>query len=111
VIVVESPRSDVSVLGSEAASALHAAGVVGAVIDGAVRDLEGLGRLGFACWAAGRTMITGRWRLEAAQFGQPICVCGVQVQQGDVVVADEGGVVFVPADRFADLAQRLLDRG
>ena len=33
---------DVSVLGSEAAAALRAAGVVGAVVDGAVRDVEGL---------------------------------------------------------------------
>lgn len=108
VMVVESPRSDVSVLGSEAAAALRAAGVIGAVVDGAVRDLDGLAALGFPCWTSGLTPITGRWRLEAAAFGEPVAICGVQVRQGDVVVADDGGVTFVPAERFDDLARRLL---
>jgi 4-hydroxy-4-methyl-2-oxoglutarate aldolase len=110
VIVVQSPRADVSVLGSEAAETLQDAGVAGAVVDGAVRDLQGLMRLGFPCWTSGRTQVTGRWRLEAAAFGEPVAVCGVQVQQGDVVVADDGGVVFVPADRFEDLGRQLLGR-
>jgi 4-hydroxy-4-methyl-2-oxoglutarate aldolase len=111
VMVVESPRTDVSVLGSEAAQSLQGAGVVGAVIDGAVRDLEGLARLGFACWVSGRTPITGRWRLEAASFGEPVSICGVQVRQGDLVVADDDGVVFVPAERVEELARRLIGRG
>ena len=108
VMVVQSPRPDVSVLGSEAAEMLQQAGVVGAIVDGAVRDLEGLARLGFACWSSGRTQITGRWRLEAAAFGEPVAICGVQVRSGDVVVADDGGVVFVPAERFDDLARQLV---
>ena len=109
VMVVESPRSDVSVLGSEAAESLQNAGVAGAVVDGAVRDLQGLMRLGFPCWSSGRTPITGRWRLEAAAFGEPVAICGVQVHHGDVVVADDGGVVFVPRDRFEELARRLVE--
>lgn len=111
VMVVQSPRADVSVLGSEAAELLLEAGVVGAVVDGAVRDLEGLERLGFPCWASGRTPITGRWRIEAVSFGEPVAICGVQVRQGDVVVADQGGVVFVPADRFEELTRLFLGRG
>jgi 4-hydroxy-4-methyl-2-oxoglutarate aldolase len=107
--LVQSPRADESVLGSEAAESMQSAGVIGAVVDGAVRDLEGLMRLGFACWCAGRTQITGRWRIEAVAFGEPVAICGVQVQQGDVVVADDGGVVFVPADRFEELARRLVE--
>ena len=110
VMVVQSPRSDVSVLGSEAAESLQAAGVAGAVVDGAVRDLEGLARLGFPCWTTGRTPITGRWRLDAVAFNDPVAICGVQVRPGDVVVADDGGVAFVPADRFDELARRVLDR-
>ena len=110
VMVVQSPRTDVSVLGSEAAAALQAAGIVGAVVDGAVRDLEGLAALDFPCWTAGRTPITGRWRIETAAVGEPVAISGVQVLPGDVVVADDGGVVFVPADLFDELARRLVDR-
>ena len=110
VLVIQSPRTDVSVLGSEAAATLQQAGIVGAVVDGAVRDLSGLAALAFACWSSGRTQVTGRWRLEAAAYRDPVAICGVQVRPGDVVVADDGGVVFVPADRFDELARRLLDR-
>ena len=108
VMVVQSPRLDVSVLGSEAAASLRQAGVAGAIVDGAVRDLEGLRELGFPCWSSGTTPITGRWRLEAVAFDEPVAICGVQVQPGDVVVADDGGVAFVPTDRFDELAARLL---
>jgi regulator of RNase E activity RraA len=100
----------VSVVGSEAAQALQNAGVAGAIVDGSVRDLEGLAALGFPCWSSGRTPITGRWRLEAAAFNEPVAICGVQVRPGDVVVADDGGVAFVPAELFDELARRLLGR-
>ena len=109
VLVIQSPRVDVSVLGSEAAATLQNAGIAGAIVDGAVRDLEGLMGLAFPCWTSGRTPVTGRWRLEAAAYGEPVAIGGVQVLQGDVVVADDGGVVFVPADRFDELARRLLE--
>lgn len=110
VMVVESPSIEVSVIGSEAAAALQGAGVVGAVIDGAIRDVAGLSALQFPCWSRGRTPTTGRWRIEATDFGSPIAICGIQVQPGDMVVADDGGVAFVPANRFAELAGRLLAR-
>ena len=110
VMVVESPSIEVSVLGSEAASGLLGAGVVGAIVDGAVRDVAGLAALEFPCWSRGRTPTTGRWRIEATDFGSAVVICGIQVQPGDMVVADDGGVAFVPADRFNDLARKVLSR-
>jgi regulator of RNase E activity RraA len=110
VMVVESPSIEVSVLGSEAASGLLGTGVVGAVVDGAVRDVAGLAELQFPCWSRGRTPTTGRWRIEATDFGSAVAICGIQVQPGDMVVADDGGVAFVPADRFSELAGKLLGR-
>jgi regulator of RNase E activity RraA len=110
VMVVESPSIEVSVLGSEAAAGLLGAGVVGAIVDGAVRDVAGLAALHFPCWSRGRTPTTGRWRIEATDFGSAVAICGVQVQPGDMVVADDGGVAFVPTDRFNDLAGKLLSR-
>ncbi|MEA2622494.1 MAG: 4-hydroxy-4-methyl-2-oxoglutarate aldolase [Chloroflexota bacterium] len=110
VMVVQSPAVDVSVLGSEAAADLHAAGIAGAIVDGAVRDVEGLATIPFPAWSTSITPITGRWRLEAVELGGPVAIAGVQVQAGDICVADGGGVAFVPADRFDDLAERLLRR-
>ncbi len=110
VMVVESPSIEVSVLGSEAATGLMGAGVIGAVIDGAVRDVTGLASIDFPCWSRGRTPTTGRWRIEATDFGSAVAICGIQVQPGDMVVADDGGVAFVPADRFNELAAKVLSR-
>lgn len=110
VMVVESPSRHFSVLGGEAAAELRAAGVIGGVMDGAVRDVEGLGAVPFPCWTAARTPISGRWRLEAAEFGTAVSIAGVHVQPGDIVVADDSGVAFVPADRFAAMAEALLGR-
>jgi len=110
VMVVESPSIEVSVLGSEAAQGLLGAGVVGAIVDGAVRDVAGLAALQFPCWSRGRTPTTGRWRIEATDFGSAVAICGIQVQPGDMVVADDGGVAFVPADHFNELAGKLLSR-
>jgi regulator of RNase E activity RraA len=110
VMVVQSPLQDVSVLGSLAAEMLRNAGVAGAVIDGAVRDVEGLASLPFPSWASSTTPITGRWRLAIAEIGGSVAICGVHVQAGDIVVADAGGVAFVPADRFDELAARVLGR-
>jgi 4-hydroxy-4-methyl-2-oxoglutarate aldolase len=110
VMVVESPSIEVSVMGSEAAAGLIGAGVVGAIVDGAIRDVAGLAALQFPCWSRGRTPNTGRWRIEATDFGSAVAICGIQVQPGDMVVADDGGVAFVPSDRFVDLASRLVPR-
>jgi 4-hydroxy-4-methyl-2-oxoglutarate aldolase len=110
VMVVESPSIEVSVLGSEAATGLMGAGVVGAIVDGAVRDVAGLAALQFPCWSRSRTPTTGRWRVEATDFGSAVAICGIQVQPGDMVVADDGGVAFVPADRFNELAAKVLSR-
>jgi regulator of RNase E activity RraA len=110
VMVVQSPRMDVSVLGSEAAANLRAAGIVGAVVDGAVRDTEGLLDLAFPTWARAWTPVSGRWRLEAGAVGEPVSVGGVQVRTGDLVVADRGGVCLLPADRAEALIREVVGR-
>jgi regulator of RNase E activity RraA len=108
VIVIQSPDRMCSVLGSEAARSLLDAGVCGAIVDGAIRDVEGLVRLGFPAWATAVTPVTGRWRLEALEPGEPVAICGVQVRTGDIVLADAGGVCFLPAERAMDLLTDLV---
>jgi regulator of RNase E activity RraA len=57
--------------------------------------------------------VTARGRLRQKSAGEPILVGDVTVRPGDVVMADEGGVVVVPRERAAevlDAAQRLAGR-
>lgn len=109
VAVIAAPAGiEASVLGGKAAAAGVAAGLGGLVAFGAVRDIDEILATGLAVWATIRTPVTGRGRIEAVEINGPLAVAGVQVVAGDVVVADASGIVFVPADRFGELARLVL---
>jgi regulator of RNase E activity RraA len=50
--------------------------------------------------------ITGKWRVETVAVNKPVTICGVAVNPGDVVLADETGVCFVPRERAAEVLAR-----
>lgn len=111
VAVISAPsRIDASVLGGEALAAARDAGLTGVVVDGAVRDIDEVIEVGLPVWAARRTQITGRGRLEAAEINGPVEIAGIQVLAGDIVIADASGISFVPAGEFDGVARRILDR-
>jgi regulator of RNase E activity RraA len=68
----------------------------GAVIDGGIRDVDYILRLGFPVFARYRTPqdIVGRWRLNDCNV--PIVIGDVRIQPGDFVVGDRDGVVVLP---------------
>jgi len=78
-------------------------GELGAVIDGSIRDISHSRSIGYPIWATGFTPMTGKWRLEALQINGPVEICGVRVHPGDLVVADDTGVCFVPRERAAEV--------
>lgn len=82
-----------------------ARGGVGAVIDGGVRDLAGIGRLGFPVYATAVHPADSYGRAEVVSFGEPVVCGGVPVAPGDLVAADRDGVVVIPAG----LAERCLE--
>lgn len=50
--------------------------------------------------------MTGKWRVETVAVNKPVIVCGVTVNPGDVVLADETGVCFIPRERAAEVLAR-----
>jgi len=69
--------------------------------------------LGFPVFARAQVPVTARGRLRQKSVGEPIVVGDVTVRPGDVVMADEGGVVVVPRERATevlDAARRLAER-
>ncbi len=111
VVVIQGIRNG-SNLGGQSATLAHRAGCTGAIVDGCHRDPNASMELGFPVWSRGVTPVTGKWRLRTAAINGPVDVGGVRVQAGDLVVADDAGVVFVPFDRCADVlaeAQRIHD--
>lgn len=98
-----------SVLGGLAAHAAASAGVAGCVVDGSVRDLAEVRELGLALWAASSTPRSGNLRAEAVTINRPVGCGSVQVRAGDLVVADENGVCFVPFEIAAAVISRALE--
>ena len=70
----------------------------GAIVMGGVRDVRHSRSIGYPVWASEITPITGKWRLETVEINGEIQMGDVRVNPGDLVVADDTGVVFVPRD-------------
>jgi 4-hydroxy-4-methyl-2-oxoglutarate aldolase len=75
-------------------TAAEAAGLVGLVLDGGVRDVGALEAHGFPVFSAG-VALTGATKDKPGTVGLPVRIGGVEVSAGDWVVADVDGVTFV----------------
>lgn len=78
------------------------AGVTGAVVDGAVRDVRTLSEMGLAVYARAVTP-AGPFKNGPGAIGAPVAVGGVVVAAGDVLVGDADGVVVVPRHRVREV--------
>ncbi len=83
-------------------------GCAGAVIDGSHRDPQASAACGFPIWSRGVTPITGKWRLQTVEINGRVRIAGITVDAGDLVAADEAGLVFVPFDRVAEVVPRAM---
>ena len=103
----------VSSMGGVSASVGKRQGEAGAVVDGAVRDIDHSRSIGYPVWCSSVSPITGKWRIQTVAINRPVSICGISVSPGDLVIADEVGVCFVPFERAAEVlavAQRLTKR-
>ncbi|HEY4281614.1 MAG TPA: RraA family protein [Chthoniobacterales bacterium] len=109
VMVVENGE-DIAGMGGLMGTAMAARGYSGAVIDGGVRDVAYLRKIGFPVFATGIVPSTSvhHYRFAGAQI--PLVCNGVPVNPGDIVVADSDGVAVVPraqAQPVLALAQQM----
>jgi regulator of RNase E activity RraA len=101
---------DIAGMGGLMGTAMAARGYAGAVIDGGVRDVAYLRKIGFPVYATGIVPSTSvhHYRFGGGQI--PITCDGITVNPGDIVTADSDGVVVVPrakAQEVLTLAQQM----
>lgn len=108
VVVVDAASSTVNaVLGDTICMKSRHRGIAGYVIDGLVRDLTAVRALGdFPVFARGVTPI-GPLHRGPGEINYPVSVGGIVVRPGDVIVADECGIVVVPREDLAEIVATL----
>jgi regulator of RNase E activity RraA len=109
-VMVLEDGEDIAGMGGLMGTAMAARGYAGAVIDGGVRDVAYLRKIGFPVFATGIVPSTSvhHYRFAGAQI--PLVCNGVPVSPGDIVVADSDGVAVVPraqAQPVLSLAQQM----
>jgi 4-hydroxy-4-methyl-2-oxoglutarate aldolase len=103
VVAVLEDEKGFAVFGGSFAALAKARNLAGFVVDGAVRDLTELKRLGFPTLARGTAAGSagGHYRLEGANI--PVTCGGIEVRPGDYVVADDDGVAVAPKEHYQEV--------
>ena len=104
-IVVIDGAAGISNMGGISAETAKRQGEVGAIVFGGVRDLAHSRRVGYPIWASEITPVTGKWRVETIEINSEIVVAGIRVAPGDIVLADDTGVCFIPRARAAEVLE------
>jgi 4-hydroxy-4-methyl-2-oxoglutarate aldolase len=103
-------REDVAIWGELLSSICIARAAAGVVCDGNIRDVGELRGLGFPIFARGTIPTDINGRLEVTGPAESITAAGVLVTTGDLVVADDDGVVVVPAAVAEETVARALNK-
>jgi regulator of RNase E activity RraA len=98
-------RLDAGVIGDCMATGYKARGVAGFVVDGVVRDSAYIRQLMFPVFSRGVTPTSTRNRLIPTELNTPVQCGGIQVVPGDIVIGDDG-VVVIPREKSAEVAER-----
>lgn len=98
ILVVASGDIEHAVAGGNVCAVAQRRGVAALVVDGVIRDLTEVRDSGFAVFARGAVPVAGA-KTVASPLNEPVRCGGVTVGAGDIVVADEDGVMVIPADR------------
>ncbi len=95
--------ADIAGMGGLMCTTMHARGYAGAVIDGGVRDIAQLRRIGFPVYALGPVPSTSIGHYKFGGANVRIVCDGVPVEARDLVAADLDGVVIIPRDKAEEI--------
>ncbi|WP_328830121.1 RraA family protein [Streptomyces sp. NBC_00252] len=109
VVVVESGDVEYALAGGNVCAVAQRRGIAGFVVDGMIRDVGEVREAGFPVFGRGVVPIPGV-KKAVLPLNERVRCGGVAVDPGDVVVADEDGVVVVPGARRAEVLAGARER-
>src|SRR4051812_47916853 len=107
-VVVIDGVAGISNMGGISAQIGKRQGEAGAIVSGGIRDVAHSRRVDYPIWSTEITPVTGKWRIQTVEINGEIQIAGVRVTSGDIVVADETGVCFIPIGRAEEILERAL---
>ncbi len=108
VIVIRCSGDSAAVWGELATRSCINRGIAGAIIYGAVRDVDDIRELGYPVFAKREVPNAGEPK-GFGEIGVTIDCGGVTVKPGDWIVADDNGVMVIPSERAYEVARRALE--
>jgi regulator of RNase E activity RraA len=105
-VIVMEGTLDVAAMGNLMGTAAVVRGMAGMVLDGAIRDIWDIRRMGLTVYARSATPATAVGHYATVARNVPVECAGVTVRPGDIIVADEDGVVVVPQERALEVLKK-----
>jgi 4-hydroxy-4-methyl-2-oxoglutarate aldolase len=93
-------------IGGLMATTMKARGLVGAVVDGSIRDLPQIQRIQFPVYSRGVSPGTTIGHYRCAGVNIPVTCAGVKLNPNDIISADEDGVVVIPREKAAEILKK-----
>ncbi len=90
-------------IGSLVAAVAVQSRLAGAVVDGCVRDVQGMQELDFPVYARGTVVPSVRGRMAIESINEPVPFCGHAVCPGWIAAADANGVIVFPPERAREV--------
>ena len=106
-VVASASHTGCALLGDHIMGLLNNAKAAGMITDGLVRDLEGLRDINLPVYAAGTSPLVPT-KHGPGTVGLPITLGSVVIHPGDLVIADDDGIVIVPPAAFAQVSDKLI---
>jgi regulator of RNase E activity RraA len=103
ILIDNAGRTDCTVWGGIMSQTARELGIAGTVINGTCRDVAVAATAGYQLWSVSKFMRTGKDRVRVAAVQTPVVIDGVTIAPGDIIVADDDGVVAVPAARWDEV--------
>ena len=85
-------------------------GCIGAIVDGMVRDVRQMSKMGFAVWSLGTNLLDSLHRQRVIDVDVPVEIGGIEFRSGDLVIADVDGVVVVPREMETEAIRRAWEK-
>ena len=111
ILIIDTAGAKGSCTGELMCTGAKAHGAIGTIVNGTIRDLEEIEKLGYPAYARGVLPVTAVGRMEDIGYNIDIEIDGIRIQPGDIIFADLDGVVVIPQEAARTVVQMADELG